>query len=498
MARLHPEQIAIRFVESTTTRERRAAAEDCALEHWDRRIELPGEEFLIMGVAASAEPYRTRRARSLTRLARHRHVAEARPVFQRGRTRWLHTSRILVKPRAHGLAEVRRLVRGGGRIVHERHGTILLQLGTGQDLLAEVRRLARMPSIEFVEPDYVVLGHHPGAGSAGARLAVAQLPFRLIRAAEGWKAGVASPDILIAILDCGVMTAHPDLHPAVALTYDATTGRTDQSPPPWDSHGTSCAALAAGAHSRREGVKGVAAGCRLLPVRVGRTPGRLGSYVTKSSWVCRGIDWAWEHGAAVLSMSFGGGPRSAAVTAALRRARTRGRQGKGAVLVASAGNGAGPRAPVEFPATLPWVLAVAATDNKDRPKRAPDNQNPWVSASGPAVDIAAPGVGCYTATVPDPAENELALYISDFSGTSAATPLVAGTAALVIGANPALQEREIRRLLGDTADRVGGLRYQDGRNNQVGSGRLNVGAAIRAARALAGSSPTRDHARIAR
>ena len=53
MARLHPEQIAIRFVETSTTRERRAAAEDCALEHWDRRIELPGEEFLIMGVAAS-------------------------------------------------------------------------------------------------------------------------------------------------------------------------------------------------------------------------------------------------------------------------------------------------------------------------------------------------------------------------------------------------------------------------------------------------------------
>jgi subtilisin family serine protease len=127
-----------------------------------------------------------------------------------------------------------------------------------------------------------------------------------------------------------------------------------------------------------------------------------------------------------------------------------------------------------------------------------DDQNPWVSASGPAVDIAAPGVGCYTATVPDPAEDELALYISDFSGTSAATPLVAGAAALVIGANPALQEREIRRLLGDTADRVGGLRYQDGRNNQVGSGRLNVGAAIRAARALAGSSTTRDHVRIAR
>lgn len=498
MARLHPAQIAIRFVESTTTRERRAAAENCSLDHWDRRIELPGEEFLIMRVAATSEPLGTRRARALTRLARHRHVAEIRPVYQRGRTRWLTTGRILVRPRVHGLAEVRRLVRGGSRVLHERHGTVLLQLGAGQDPATEARRLARMSFIEFAEPDYVVLGHHPGARATASRLAVAQSPLRLIGAAEGWKAGVASRDILIAILDCGVMTGHPDLRPTIALTYDATTGRTDQSPLPWDSHGTSCAGLAAGAHSGPAGVKGVAAGCRLLPVRVGRTPTRLASYVTKSSWVCRGIDWAWEHGAAVLSMSFGGGPRSAAVTAALRRARSQGRGGKGAVLVASAGNGAGPRAPVEFPATLPWVLAVAATDDKDRPKQAPDHQNPWVSASGPAVDIAAPGVGCYTATVPDPAEEELALYISDFSGTSAATPLVAGAAALVIGANPALQERQIRNLLCHTADRIRGLRYQDGHNNQVGSGRLNVGAAIRAARTLPGPSPTPDHGRVAR
>jgi subtilisin family serine protease len=220
-----------------------------------------------------------------------------------------------------------------------------------------------------------------------------------------------------------------------------------------------------------------------MAIRIGKTPTRLGTYITKTSWLCLGIDWAWEHGADVLSMSYGGGPKSAAVVAALTRARTRGRGGKGSVLVASAGNGDTTKTPVEFPATLPWVLAVAATDDHDRPKRALSNQEPWVSASGHAVDIAAPGVGCYTATVPDPAEGETDLYTNDFSGTSASTPLVAGAAALIIGANPGLSEQRVRAILCTTADKVRTVTYRAGRNDWVGSGRLNVRSALRAAQA---------------
>lgn len=481
MAKPHPEQVAIRFHDNATHQHRREAAQRCHLLPYRSREVLAGEDFLIMGLAPSPGLVGVRRARALAALARHLHVAEVRPVFKRGRTRWLSTNRLLVKARANGGAEIERLVRGGATVVHDRHGTVLLELADEQDLDATVRRLAQLDSIEFAEPDYVVLGHHHGGSSTSSRLALGQAPLRLIHAAEGWKAGVASKDVIIAILDCGVLTSHPDLRAAIGPSYDATHGRSNQTPKPWDSHGTSCAGLAAGTHAGAAGVKGVADGCTLMPVRVAITPTRMGPYLSKTSWQCRGIDWAWEHGAAVLSMSFGGGPRSAAVIAALDRARSRGRGGKGAVLIASAGNGDSTRTPVEFPATLSWVLAVSATDDQDRPKSAPDNQEPWVSASGAAVDLAAPGVGCYTATVPDPAEGETALYTNDFSGTSASTPLVAGAAALVVGANSALSEREVRGILCRTADKVRTVKYTAGRNDWVGSGRLNVGAAVRAA-----------------
>jgi subtilisin family serine protease len=482
MSQLHPDQVAIRFSGAARPRHRRAVAELCELVRVEDLIE---GGFVLHRLAPGRMATRERRARTLAQLAGHEHVEQVRSVHVEGSRRWFATHRVLVGLRATG--DGRRATGDGLRamgaeVVHSAHETLLLDLHPSQNLDEELRRIERLPGVEFAEPEFVVLGRHQHAsGVAASRLAINQAPLRLIDAEAGWKSSVASKSIMIAVLDCGIMTSHPDLKRAIHVTFDATTGKASQSPPPWDSHGTSCAGLAAGTRATSAGVRGVADGCSLMAIRIGKTPTRLGTYVASTSWLCRGIDWAWEHGADVLSMSYGGGPRSKAVTAALARARKQGRGGKGAVLIASAGNGAQPRTPVEFPATLPWVFAVAATDDHDRPKRALSNEEPWVSASGAAVDIAAPGVGCYTTTVPDPTEGETALYTTDFSGTSASTPLVAGAAALVLGANPALTEQAVRRLLAATADKVRTVTYRRGRSNWVGSGRLNVGAAVRAA-----------------
>jgi subtilisin family serine protease len=342
-------------------------------------------------------------------------------------------------------------------------------------------KLGRLEAVEYAEPDFVLLPRkHASQSAAAARLAVDQYCIRVTRTTDAWKLERANAKVRVAIIDDGVMVDHPDLRACLVGAFDATGGRGVPHPKPWDSHGTGCAGLAVGTNRGTPGVKGVAAGTGLLAVRIGYTPTREDNYVCKTSWLRRGIDWAWRQGAAVLSMSFGGGPPAKPVINALERARTKGRNGKGCVLVAAAGNAADSGEPVEFPASLPFVLGVGATNLKDRAQVKIDKTSPWVSKCGPEVDIGAPGVNNYTCTIPDPDEDENDLYFDLFSGTSAATPLVAGAAALVLSANPGLTEAEVRSVLCATADKVGPGAYHQGRNDQVGSGRLNVLRAVKA------------------
>jgi len=186
----------------------------------------------------------------------------------------------------------------------------------------------------------------------------------------------------------------------------------------------------------------------------------------------------------VLSNSWGGVPESTVITQAIVRARTRGRGGKGCVVVAAAGNDEVLGGKVEFPGTLPEVLTVAASNEWDEPKttQSRDNERWWGSSFGPEVDLAAPGVDNFTTDNVGLPGFTRTSYVPDFNGTSSATPIVAGAAALVLCANPDLAEAEVRKILCDTADKVGSIPYVDGRNDHMGHGRVNVLEAVRAAR----------------
>jgi subtilisin family serine protease len=105
------------------------------------------------------------------------------------------------------------------------------------------------------------------------------------------------------------------------------------------------------------------------------------------------------------------------------------------------------------------------------------------------VDIAAPGVHNYTTDISgeggyNPGGNLDSNYISDFNGTSSATPIAAGVAALVLSANPNLREAQVRRILKQTADKVGQVVYNNGRNDQMGNGRVNAVKAVETAASL--------------
>lgn len=481
MPALHLEHLAVRFRAGLGARARRTAAIECGLARWHPRHDLPGEVYALIPLANSRgsgpgkrprsprAPSAASRHRAATALlATHRHVIRVAPVFRHGRALVIATDRIWLglEPGSQGRAVLASLRRRGARLLETRAGDHVLRLPPRQDPRIECRRLAGLAGVRYAEPDHVIVGRSLSTTRTAARI---QPALKAIGAPSAWLRQPTSRSVLVAVLDCGVLGSHPDLRGTVVGSFDATGGSRALRPPPWDSHGTECAGLVAATGRAPHGIVGAAPGCRLLAVRVGCTPSRLADYVSKTSWLVQGIDWAWRHGAAVLSMSFGGGPRATPVVRALERARTLGRGGRGTVLVAAVGNDGD--APVEFPARAPGVLGVAAVDARGRAVS--------FSNRGPAVDLAAPGVNLTTTTVPDPAEDEPSWYLTD-QGTSLATPLVAGVAALVIAANPTLSETAVRRLLARTARRHGQRRHR------VGAGLIDAGRALAATPAPAG------------
>jgi subtilisin family serine protease len=191
------------------------------------------------------------------------------------------------------------------------------------------------------------------------------------------------------------------------------------------------------------------------------------------------IDWAWREGAAVLSNSWGGGAPSDAISRAFGRARTQGRGGKGSVVCIAAGND---QIPIDFPGNLPGYVTVGASTPKDERKTraSSDGETWWGSNYGPTMWVLAPGVFIHTTDIAGPAGYELGDYTATFNGTSSATPHVAAAAALMLSANPNLSASDVRSLLSTTAKHLAG---QAGWTEELGYGRLDVGAAVAAAKA---------------
>ena len=287
----------------------------------------------------------------------------------------------------------------------------------------------------------------------------------------------ADPKITIAILDVGIFRNHPDLKPSIGEQFDAVKDVTgDVVFEPGDFHATACAGLAAGVRAAANGVKGIAPKCSVMNIRIGRT--RDGNFKITSEDIVQGIDFAWKNGADVLSNSWFF-PESEDIRRAIERARTLGRRSgskrRGCIVVAAAGNHGLNQ--VDFPARIQEVIAVTATDENGLIKTRPSNAPGWGSNTGPEVNIAAPGVRLRTCDIATP-NNDLASCYRIFSGTSAATPLVAGAIALMLSANPRLTEQQVRDILLDTKNSDGTALNP----HEYGAGRLNVRKLVEAAR----------------
>ncbi|WP_053848908.1 type VII secretion-associated serine protease mycosin [Streptomyces sp. NRRL B-24085] len=275
--------------------------------------------------------------------------------------------------------------------------------------------------------------------------------------------------VTVAVLDTGVENDHPDLVGNVLtgkdmIGFGATRG--DRS---WARHGTAMAGIIAGhGHGvgNGDGVMGIAPEAKILPVRVileDGDPARAKARNTRGNALAEGIRWAADHGADVINLSLGDDSASAhpeageddAVQYALK---------KGAVVVASAGNGGEKGDHISYPAAYPGVIAATAVDKFGT--RASFSTRRWYAT------VAAPGDDVVIA---DPDHK----YYEGW-GTSAASAFVSGAAALVKAAHPELTPAQIKRLLEDTARNA----PAGGRDDSRGFGFVDPAAALKAAARL--------------
>ncbi len=355
---------------------------------------------------------------------------------------------------------------------------------------------------------------------------------------KAWDITRGVRSVVVAIADDSVDLNHPDFQGIGKIVAPKDFKEKDFLPLPGeseDNHGTSCAGVAV-AEETGSGIVGVAPGCALMPIR---TTGFLDDEAVEEMFA-----WAMEKGASVISCSWGPSaiyfPLSLRQSAALHRAATEGRNGKGCVIVFAAGNAnrpttgtvternwpnnvlSGPTKWLGGFTVHPDVIAVAACTSLNKKAAysnwgptisvcAPSNNAPpgiWLQETGfistaPEVNAFLAGVGIFTTDRVGAAGYEAGDFTGYFGGTSSATPVVAGVAALLLSVNPDLTAREVKQILQKTADKISdrdpdpqlglslGTYDANGHSQWFGYGKVNAYKAVQAAqKQLAASNPS--------
>jgi thermitase len=288
--------------------------------------------------------------------------------------------------------------------------------------------------------------------------------------------------VTVAVIDEGVQLDHADLllHPQ---SWNASTDTPDGSPT--GNHGTACAGIIGARLDNGQGVAGAAGGVQIMAIAT-------------ATWadvdIAEGLYFAADNGARVVSMSFGVYPSWMMWDFSLIQDALQYAYDKGLVLIAASGNENGPQA--RFPGSDARTLCVGGSNRSDERKRIGDSssENWWGASYGPDVDVVAPCLEMPTTDRLGAAGyNALGDYFDRFNGTSSATPLVSGIAALLLSTRPSLTNVEVRHLIESTCDKISPALYGYANvgskpsgtwNNEVGYGRVNAERALLAACAL--------------
>lgn len=361
------------------------------------------------------------------------------------------------------------------------------------------------PVVEYAEPNYK---YHASIIPTDAYYGN-QWYLQRIKAPQAWNQLRESPGKVIAVLDSGVQVTHPDLKDNIWVNrreyadnkidddnngyvddvngWDYINNVADPSPKFSEGfteagilHGTIVSGIAAASGNNAAGISGVTWLAQIMPLKVLDDKGEGNTFN-----VVRAIDYAIANGADIINLSFTGFDFSQSLNEAVKRAKD-----AGLIVVAAAGNEEGgnghflDKTPM-YPACNDggdgdnWVIGVAATDSLDQ-------KASFSSYGNKCVDIAAPGVSIFSTSVYAPTKyiknQPFSKYYDGFwSGTSMATPVIAGSLALIEEANPSLNREQAIAMLLDNADNIN--RINPKYINQLGRGRVNLESSITQARA---------------
>lgn len=267
-----------------------------------------------------------------------------------------------------------------------------------------------------------------------------------MNAEEMWKVSMGE-GITVAVIDSDVDRSLPELKGQVLPTKNFSQEK--DLTPAARQHGSSMAATIAGTGAR-SGIKGLAPKSKILPIVLHEDD----LSIARGNSLPQAIDYAVKNSAKIINMSFGTSvwediPKQ--TQAAVHRA-----QRAGVLIFASAGNNAEQSNAKEYPAAIPGVIAVGATDREAKPAK--------FSTSGPHLALAAPGTDipgrCKKNTTTCPNE-----------GTSFATALTSASAALIWAKYPEWTNNQVLRALIQTAGRPGAT-ADDPPNTHIGYGAI--------------------------
>jgi thermitase len=375
---------------------------------------------------------------------------------------------LLVKFETRADAGTHVAVAGDKNLGKTTSGVTVVGIDATESVAAKLAEYRARHDVVYAEPNSVahaLVLSEPTDPSFGSQWALAK-----IQAIAGWSLFPGQYGIgggaTLSIVDTGVDLTHPDLAAQLdtanaASCLDESGTCVAGSALDDHGHGTHTTGIAAATANDGIGVAGIAFSSRVIPVKVLDAAGG-GTYAA----IANGILWAAQHGARVISLSLGGYGHSETLCGAVATATNT----YNALVVAAAGND-GISNPV-YPAACPGAIGVAATNAHDKAAS-------WSNFGRQDVFVSAPGVKIYSTYPTD--------SYATLSGTSMATPFVAGLAAQLFGQDPERTPADVKSIIASSADKVGGVRYGPDRygacatctyHARYGYGRINVARAL--------------------